>query len=104
MIRKDSIFGVFSVRSVYNVAHRVLRREEIVRERSDKVWRWIWTAKGGPKDEVLYVETNTKNCPNKKNRLQEKGIQTDIQCAVCGNQSESTKHVFFNYELSRGVW
>ena len=39
-----------------------------------------------------------------KSRLQEKGIQIDNQCVVCGSQRESIKHVLFECDFSRGVW
>ena len=44
--------------------HVGLGHEELAREQSDKVWRWLWTAKCDLKDKALYVETDTRYYPN----------------------------------------
>ena len=45
----DSMTGVFSVKSAYHVARRVLGKEEINTDHRDKMWKQIWTAKVAPK-------------------------------------------------------
>ena len=83
LIWRDSVIGVFSVKSAYYEARKVLNKEEVNRDHRDKIWRWIWTAKVAPKVKYFlwrvlhrFILTRT--------RLQKNGIQGDISYAVRG--------------------
>ena len=36
--------------------------------------------------------------------MQQKGVPDDSNCAVCGIQSETLKHIFFGCLLSHNIW
>ena len=76
------------------MARGILGREEFLREHRESVWRRVWSAKVAPKVKLFMWRLIQGIIPT-KDRLQERGILTNVHCAMCGEQRESTKHVFF---------
>ena len=103
MIWRDSIIREFMVKSTYHVARIVLGKEDARRELRKRVWRRIWMAKVASKIKYFTWRLVQKVIPIQV-RLQKKGVITDISCAVCGSQSETIKHVFFEFRMNREVW
>ena len=103
LIWRESINGVFSVKSAYFEARRILQKNNVDRSNREELWRWLWTAKVIPKVKFFMWRLIMRAIPT-GSRLQEKGIVGDFRCSVCGGLKESIQHVFFDCKLSKEVW
>ena len=103
LIWSDSITGEFKVKSTYYVARRCLGKREIHRVDRKKIWRKIWMAKVALKVK-LFVWRVVQRIILTKTRLNQKGVSGDSNCAVCGIQFETLKHIFFDCPLNRSIW
>ena len=65
-----------------------MRRVEFDREERDNIWKDIWTAKVAPKIKFFMWKVINNFLPIRK-ILQDKGIQCDLSCAVCGERGEN---------------
>ena len=49
LIWRESVNGVFSVKSAYFEARKILQKDNVDRNSREELWRWLWTAKVSPK-------------------------------------------------------
>ena len=103
LIWLNSVNGIFSVKSAYYEARKVLRKEELNRDERDNIWKAIWTAKVAPKIKFFMWKLVNSFLPTRK-ALQGKGIQCEVWCAICEEREESIQHLFFNCSISKEIW
>ena len=95
--------GIFTVKSAYYIANRILGREVNSQDQMNKVWRLIWMANVIPKVKVfawLVVQNIIPTCTG----LQKRGLEVENRCSVCGESGETLKHLFFGCRFSISLW
>ena len=73
MIWSESMTGIFSVKSAYFTARRVLGKLEIASTNRDKIWKLIWSSKVAPKIKY-FIWKLVQGIILTKVNLQKKGI------------------------------
>ena len=87
--------GQLFVRSAYCKAMEILGKERPHIENKPIIWKSIWMAKVIPKVRIFMWRLIHNIVPTVQN-LRRKGLQLVNRCCVCGQEGESTFHVFFN--------
>ncbi|OMO64639.1 reverse transcriptase [Corchorus capsularis] len=102
LIWDASSSGNFSVKSAYYVARQILGHDVNIDDESRKLWRRVWGSSIPPKIHYFIWRLIWNLLPIKTN-LQQRGMDIDDLCVVCGLSVESLGHVFFECCYSRQV-
>ncbi|OMO52067.1 reverse transcriptase [Corchorus capsularis] len=95
--------GNFTVKSTYFVARQQLGYDININVESRKLWRRVWYSSIPPKIRYFTWRLIGNLLPLKAN-LQQRGMDVDGLCVVCGLSEESVGHIFFNCCFSRRIW
>ena len=102
---KENKSQVFSVKSTYGVALRLLNPlngEYSLAVADEHLWKSVWSLNSPPKVRNFLWRECSNILPTRHN-LRKKKMQIDPICAVCQQQSETVKHILWEYPLARNV-
>ena len=102
-IWRDSSIGMFTVKSAYIYARKVLGKEICSLDLRKPQWRICWTAKTIPRVKFFVWRLIHEIIPTGF-ILQKRGLEVDNKCAVCGQLGDSLQHVFMGCKFSEAVW
>lgn len=103
---RDSKNGDFTVRSAYYLQKDFERRgmaESSITPTHSKVWSKIWGQKAPNVVKNFLWRACHEILPTKKN-LQQRKINEDPLCPVCGLEEETTRHILWECISARDVW
>ena len=102
-IWRDSSIGMFTVKSAYFFARKVLGKETQQLSQRQPLWRFCWTAKTIPKVKYFIWRLIQGIIPI-GSILQRRGLDVDNRCSMCGQSGDTLRHVFLDCKLSKAVW
>ena len=103
LIWKESSIGLFTVKSAYYVARRILSKEVHHQALRNKIWSSIWKAKVVPKVKFFTWRMVQGILPT-GSALLNRRLQVNNQCSVCGCIGDTPRHIFFECSLVSTVW
>ncbi|KAF3951697.1 hypothetical protein CMV_022679 [Castanea mollissima] len=99
--------GIFSVKSAYYVAKKILESDsQGETSRGDvcaPLWKSIWQLNIPEKIRIFAWHLCWNAIPTMVN-LNKRGIQVDVLCPICKNEEEDVEHAVLNCELAKAVW
>ncbi|OMO70964.1 hypothetical protein COLO4_28428 [Corchorus olitorius] len=103
LIWNETFMGEFTVKSSYFVARRLLGWVDDIDDQQRQIWRQVWRANTLSKVQYFIWRLAWGLLPVKQ-ILQQRGMDLDGRCVVCGEGEESINHAFFGFAFSRQVW
>ncbi|OMO90030.1 hypothetical protein COLO4_19432 [Corchorus olitorius] len=95
--------GMYSVKSGYFVARKLLGRDNPLIDTRPPIWRMIWQAEVQPKVKFFIWRLVWGIIPGKQ-ILKNRGIDIEINCDVYNGVENSLLHTFFHCPFSQMVW
>jgi len=99
--------GIFSVKSAYYVAKKLLDSDiQGETSRGDvraPLWKRIWQLNIPEKIRIFAWRLCMNAIPTMVN-LNRRGIQVDVLCPICKMEEEAVEHVILRCELAKAVW
>lgn len=72
-------------------------------EEEKKLWKMVWSLNIKKKIQYFIWKTCYDRLPVATN-LRKRGIQVDEVCRICGEETETTKHILFHCGRSQLIW
>lgn len=95
--------GLFSVKSCYQMLHKVKFGYDINNEADFKFWKTLWYLSIPNKDKHFCWRLCRDIIPVLDN-LNKKGLDIPNCCFFCNNNAETARHVFLNCNKVNTVW
>ena len=99
--------GVFSVKSAYFIAAKVLSSMDMGECSSGdpftQIWKKVWSLKLPPKIRIFSWRACVNGLPV-LSKMAEKGIKTSCICPVCDEEAENLYHALISCDFALSVW
>ena len=106
LVWKENKANVFSVKSAYMVALRVLHPsfgDHSNAIADGKLWKAVWSLNAPPKVRTFLWRACSNILPTRDN-LHTKRVHVASTCSVCNQQAETGVHILWECPFARNVW
>lgn len=106
LVWKENKSKIFSVKSMYGVAQRVLNPSDgdhSMASADERLWKSVWSFNTPPKVRNSQWRACSNILPTRDN-LCKKKVQLGLLCVVCKQQSETVSHILWECPFARNVW
>lgn len=98
--------GTFTVKSAYYMEQdRQLREkgESSVGKGWESFWKMIWGLKI-PNPTKVFLWRACSNLPSTRENLRRRGMDLEVKCVICSQETESIQHVLLECPSAQDVW